>query len=272
MIASALATYDDAVRAEWARIRIEPATWRCSPHSEFWAVAVAEDRVLWFNDIEEGFNWSHFSTPGTIDEYLTNQTELTDILERFAQAISDATRASLGESDVPAAIAGPGTIVRRQTPYWDVRSANDASYRIHFRDKIEMVFAGADYASIEVAARHPLLVQYDEPMRSLYFTGAPRKPTLVAEHLERVIRDQSSAWRGLVDYTGTVETVARQLEAGRGMLMRAPASVSAAVAAVLESEGVQTSVLDGAPARPGKQTLVLGRSYVIASAFAFEQR
>src|SRR6476619_7304940 len=84
-------------------------------------------------------------------------------------------------AEVPPQISGPGTIVHRQTTYWEVRGANDALYRIHFRNKVEAVFASADYSTIELAVRHPLLVQYDEPIRQLYFTGTPVSPMIVAE-------------------------------------------------------------------------------------------
>lgn len=50
----------------------------------FWAIAVIENRVLWYNDIEEGFNVSNFTEPGTIPstEYWCNQDELllTEVL------------------------------------------------------------------------------------------------------------------------------------------------------------------------------------------------
>jgi hypothetical protein len=61
---------------------VEPAKWQLSPWGDlgggFWVVAVMEDRVLWYNDIEDGFNVSHFVTFGTIPstEYWCNQDEL----------------------------------------------------------------------------------------------------------------------------------------------------------------------------------------------------
>ena len=68
-IARALAERDDAVRAEWNRMRIEPEKWSCSPYADdrggFWAVAVDGERVLWFNDNEDGFNWSRYTCPPT---------------------------------------------------------------------------------------------------------------------------------------------------------------------------------------------------------------
>jgi hypothetical protein len=276
VIINALAEYDDAVRAEWARIRIEPEKWRCSPWGDegggFWVVAVDGDRVLWFNDIEEGFNWSRYSTRGTIDEYLCNETAFTDFLEGIAQEQSEITRARLRDGDLPANLVGPGAIVFRQSTYWDVRAATGATYRVHFRYKVEFAFTTAAYPSIELTDRHPLLVQYDEPFRSLYFSGTPLRASAAADELEHAIRDMSQSWRALRDYAGSADAVERRLRAGHGMLMEAPQSVCAVAARVLEAEGVQSSILGNAPSRPGKRVLLLGPNFVIASGFAFERR
>lgn len=276
MIANALAEYDDAVRSEWERIRIEPEKWRCSPWGDetggFWAVAVNDGRVLWFNEIEEGFNWSRYTIRGTIDEYFCDQTEFVTILEQIAQKNSERTRARLHEAGVPTEIAGPGTIELRQTTYWDVHSRAGANYRVHFQDKAEFAFAAAEYSSIEIHDRHPLLVQYDSPNRSLYFSGTPLRPRSVAEELERAIRPDSLSWRGLYEYAGSTDAVQRLLDAGHGMLMNAPEPVCAVAARVLEAAGLQYSILGRAPARPGMRVLLLGGSYVIAAGFAFEHR
>jgi hypothetical protein len=276
MIAKELAEYDDAVRSEWERIRIEPEQWRCSPWGDetggFWAVAIDDGQVLWFNDIEEGFNWSRYSTRGIIDEYFCNQDEFEMILERIAQQKSERTRARLREGDVPAELAGPGAIEARQTTYWEVRSRAGARYRIHFRDKAEFAFAGAEYPSIDIYDRHPLLVQHEAPRRSLYFTGTPLRPRSVAGDIEHAIRADSASWRGLHEYAGTADAVERLLGAGHGMLMGAPEPVCAVAARVLEAAGVQCSILGHTQARPVMRVLVLGRSYVVAVGFAFEDR
>jgi len=186
--------------------------------------------------------------------------------------VSARAQAGLHETGVPAELAGPGTIVRRQTTYWELRAGTATLYRVHFRDKVEVGFAGAEYPAVEVASRHPLLVRYDEPSRSLHFSGTPIDPRLVTETLERALLDGSEGWRGLTDYAGSDDNVERLLRAGHGLLMRAPESVCAAAAALLEDAGVRTSILGNAPARPGKRVLLVGRSYVIASAFVFERR
>ena len=276
MIASGLAEYDDDVRAEWDRIRIEPEKWRCSPWGDagggFWAVAVDDDRVLWFNDIEEGFNWSWFGETGTIGEYLCNQSDFAEVLEQIAQTQSERERSRLLESDVPEELAGAGTIGPRQTTYWEARSSSGALYRIHFRDKAETSFAVAEYAAVELLSRHPLLTQYDEPSRSVYFSGTPIDPRSLAERLDRVVDATSEGWRRLASYTGGPDDVARRLRSGHGLVMNAPESICAAVASALEDAGVQASVVGAARARPGNRLLLFGHSYVIASAFVFERR
>jgi hypothetical protein len=275
MIANAVAAYDDAVRSEWERIRIEPEKWRCSPWGDasggFWVVAIDDGRALWFNDIEEGFNWSRYSSRGTIDEYLCEETDLLTILEQIAQRSSEVIRARLDEGGVPIEAAGPGAIEVRQTTYWEIRSRAPARYRIHFRNKAEVAFAGAEYPNIEIHTRHPLLVEYDTPHRSLYFSGTPLRPRSVAEDVDRAIRADSGSWRGLREYAGTTEAVERLLCAGHGMLMNAPESVCAVAARALEAAGIECSIVGRAPARPGKQVVLLGRSYVVAGGFAFER-
>lgn len=72
----------DDVRAFFAQIAREPVKWQLHPWGDlgggFWIVAVLGNRVVWFNDIEEGFNISTFATEGVIpsDEYWCDQDEL----------------------------------------------------------------------------------------------------------------------------------------------------------------------------------------------------
>jgi hypothetical protein len=71
------------------RTSIAPAKWRLAPWGDqgggFWAVAVYLDRVLWYNDIEDGFNVSRFESQGEIprDEYWCNQDSLRGALPRM---------------------------------------------------------------------------------------------------------------------------------------------------------------------------------------------
>jgi len=69
-------------RAYFARVSLAPEKWSHAPEGElgggFWAVAADGDRVLWYNDIEDGFNVSRFERRGEIprDEYGANQSPL----------------------------------------------------------------------------------------------------------------------------------------------------------------------------------------------------
>ena len=51
--------------AAYAQTAIPPQKWSQSPYGDegggFWAVAVFGSKVLWYNDIEDGFNVSHFA-------------------------------------------------------------------------------------------------------------------------------------------------------------------------------------------------------------------
>ena len=86
LIARQLVHCPDELRAYFSSTVFEPAKWRQSPYGDrgggFWAVASDQNRVLWFNDIEDGFNVSSFEEWGVIpdNEYWCNQDELVDAL------------------------------------------------------------------------------------------------------------------------------------------------------------------------------------------------
>lgn len=65
----------------WNAIRVEPLKWKQDPYGRqgegFWVVALIGQTVIWYNDLEEGFNRSRYSTYGTIDDYWCNQDGLS---------------------------------------------------------------------------------------------------------------------------------------------------------------------------------------------------
>lgn len=67
-------------RRLWEVIKIDPTKWQQTPYGTqgggFWVVAIYGSTVIWFNDIEDGFNRSAWSMPGVIDDYWCNQDEL----------------------------------------------------------------------------------------------------------------------------------------------------------------------------------------------------
>ena len=64
----------------WEIIKVAPRKWVQSPWGDegggFWVVAIIGKYVIWFNDIEYGFNRSEYSNIGVIDGYFCNQDEL----------------------------------------------------------------------------------------------------------------------------------------------------------------------------------------------------
>ena len=90
LIANGLQDASPEDREFFSRAAVIPTKWQLSPWGDlgggFWVIAVMNDRVLWYNDIEEGFNVSRFAVPGTIPstEYWCNQDELRWALPALA--------------------------------------------------------------------------------------------------------------------------------------------------------------------------------------------
>ena len=64
----------------WEAVRVEPQKWQQHPYGDagggFWVVAIVGQTVIWYNDIEDGFNRSRYSAYGQIEDYWCNQDEL----------------------------------------------------------------------------------------------------------------------------------------------------------------------------------------------------
>lgn len=58
----------------------------------FWAVGFIGRQVIWFSDIEYGFNVSQYESFGTILEYWCNQDELAYVIWQLHQQIETGTR------------------------------------------------------------------------------------------------------------------------------------------------------------------------------------
>jgi hypothetical protein len=79
----------------WHAIRIEPEKWLQHPYGDagkgFWVVAIVGRTVIWYNDIEEGFNRSNYADYGQIDDYLCNQDELELTIEYLMSSLERGT-------------------------------------------------------------------------------------------------------------------------------------------------------------------------------------
>ena len=78
-------------RRLWDVIRVPPSKWQLSPWGDagegFWVVAIIGNTVIWFNDIEDGFNRSRYSRVGVIDAYWCHQDQLHWVIQHVVNEI-----------------------------------------------------------------------------------------------------------------------------------------------------------------------------------------
>ena len=93
-------------RRLWDVVQIVPEKWKQDPWGNlgggFWAVGIIGKKVIYYNDIEDGFNRSVFSIYGKIDEYWCNQDELEWAVQYLINEIKDGYD-SAGRSGPPKA-------------------------------------------------------------------------------------------------------------------------------------------------------------------------
>lgn len=93
--------YDEIQRTEtklrgdlwnfWQLIKIDPEKWTEPTYGieggGFWVVGICGKKVIWFNDIEEGFNISNYKKYGQIEGYYCNQDQLDLAVTRLFDLI-----------------------------------------------------------------------------------------------------------------------------------------------------------------------------------------
>ena len=91
LIAEEVSVLDSKQAALWRMISIPPMKWIQHPWGDdgggFWVAAVMGMNCLYFNDIEEGWNWSPWTVFGTINQYRCNQDELVHVLSTLVSAL-----------------------------------------------------------------------------------------------------------------------------------------------------------------------------------------
>lgn len=94
-MADGLQAAGEELRSFYRQTARGPEKWDLHPWGDpgggFWVVALHEDRVLWYNDIEDGFNVSAFEREGLIsrDQYWCNQDGFQCALMRLRDGGSD---------------------------------------------------------------------------------------------------------------------------------------------------------------------------------------
>jgi hypothetical protein len=75
----------------WSPIQIQPEKWLQHPYGDqgdgFWVVGIIDRIVVWFNDIEDGFNCSGYRQYGVIEDYLCNQDELEITVQQLLTVV-----------------------------------------------------------------------------------------------------------------------------------------------------------------------------------------
>jgi len=90
LIKRELAECDPAQRTFFLQVQMPPSKWSQAPWGSegggFWVIATHQERALWYNDIEDGFNVSRFTSAGVIpaDEYWCNQDSLGQALRNLS--------------------------------------------------------------------------------------------------------------------------------------------------------------------------------------------
>ena len=90
-ISQGYARMTQAQQRLWNAIRITPEKWRQHPYGDagggFWTVGLVGRTAIWYNDREDGFNRSVYSTYGLIVDYWCNQDELDVTVQYLANAL-----------------------------------------------------------------------------------------------------------------------------------------------------------------------------------------
>jgi len=77
----------------WAAVRVQPEKWQLDPYGKlgggFWVVALLGQTVVWYNDIEDGFNCSTYARHGVIGDYWCNQDDLEHAIQRLINVVDD---------------------------------------------------------------------------------------------------------------------------------------------------------------------------------------
>lgn len=148
-------------------------------------------------------------------------------------------------------------------------------FRIDFLNKVEAHLKPGMRGAFIKAVEHPLLMQYNDPLVTVYINSRPQELQELFEEIKRRIQVQLQSWRDWSSVTLGLKIFRQNLLDGSGMLLQgAPASIAQAVMDACTEYNVSTYTdpTGGAPlTRPKYHLLLIGAGYVIAQDFYFAQ-
>ena len=164
-----------------------------------------------------------------------------------------------------------GSIIRRQSTFWEVELPDSDLYRIHFLGKYEFHFLGEEFYGLALHEEHPLLMDYFEEWQDMYFSSAVPHPDPLIEKLSKAVREITDNWRSLERYLNTQLDARSLLQSGNGRLLAGPGTMVRALVPIIKEYGVTPSILKGRPASGTPRVLMLGSNFVVADTFRVQK-
>jgi hypothetical protein len=168
-----------------------------------------------------------------------------------------------------------GEIVKTQTTYLDAvcffqpETDLPQKYRVHYRGKREFSIETVKFSSLQLLNKHPLLLQYTEPIVAVQLVSSVSDKQLFRENLESAIHQVFGTWRSIEEYN--FMPLNEFLKESYGILMEAPKSFAEAAIQEGERSGVELTMLERyEPKGICPQVLLFDESYVIADDFRLE--
>jgi hypothetical protein len=123
-----------------------------------------------------------------------------------------------------------------------------------------------------LATQHPLLVDHQEAIDSLFISSPVGDPEDVLRELESLAEKHFQKWRSITRYLNSEYPPRQLLFEGSGLLLRAPRSFADICASLLRRKGVRVDLLSGGQKRAiPVETLILGSNFVVSEQFVFEE-
>lgn len=121
---------------------------------------------------------------------------------------------------LPDSLKNGGSVMFRQTTFWDVAGQDARQYHIRFIHKMEFSFVESDFDRASLMTEHPILLDHQEPFDSLFISSRVYDPDVVLEELESIAEEHFHKWRPLTRYLNSAYPPRQLLLDGFGLLLK----------------------------------------------------